>query len=129
MIERLDKRPYWFAGEDEHGSLAVWLEDDHVHLEAVEEECSVIALSPAAAVQLAKAILTAYATPGNDLYGDLLTVSQAAAVLGITPRAVAYRTRRGTLPAVNTPLGRLYERGVVEAARDARRPGPVAPPK
>lgn len=71
MIDRLDVQigahtgKVWFLGRDSGGypDVGFWLEDGHVHLELTEGLGYVARLSPAAAVQLAKAILTEYDTP------------------------------------------------------------------
>lgn len=71
MIDRFEERIWlytgkvWFEGGDDTGNfggVGVWVEDEHVDIE-VDEGFQVARLSPAAAVQLAKAILTEYDTP------------------------------------------------------------------
>jgi hypothetical protein len=50
----------------------------------------------------------------------MLTRQQAARVLGVGPERVRQMHAEGTLPALSTPLGNLYDPRNVEALRLSR---------
>jgi excisionase family DNA binding protein len=53
--------------------------------------------------------------PARNAVLDLLTVGDAAAILGLSPDMVRVLHRQGRLPALRTPRGnRLFERRDVE---------------
>jgi excisionase family DNA binding protein len=51
---------------------------------------------------------------------NMLTVSEAARLLGISNTRVRELEREGSLPCVRTPFGRLFERRVAEQMRELR---------
>jgi excisionase family DNA binding protein len=50
-----------------------------------------------------------------------LSTAGAARLLGVSESLVRKLTRRGALPCVNTPLGRLYDENGVRAYGEKRR--------
>jgi predicted site-specific integrase-resolvase len=50
----------------------------------------------------------------------LLTPSQAARILGMSPQGVVLLARKGKLPCQTTPLGRLFDANQVEQLANER---------